>query len=304
MSKDRSVMMPTMALVIAAVAWGSTVVVAKSAYDQISAASLLIMRLILAVVSLTPLAFSLRAASCRTLIKGALLGLIYNGSLALQLIGLQFTAPSLSGFVTASYVIFTALISAIVLRQRQPTLTWVAVVITVVGLTVLALGHESGEGFGLGAGLTLLGAVGFAIHIVYLGKWVKRDTMYPLIFMQALAGAAAAVLFIPFVNFELPNSPTTWVQLLYLGIFCSGVTLFLQTWAQNYVSATPASMIMCSEPVWAALLAISFGFEPLTVFVVVGGSLVVMALLLSANPQKRSQQMEALLTDLRRRTRR
>ena len=110
-------------------------------------------------------------------------------------------------------------------------------------------------------------------------------------------------MFMPFVNYSLPPENTAWLQLLYLGIFCGGVTLFLQSWAQNYVPPTPASVIMCTEPVWGAILAISLGFEPLTVFVVIGGSMVVISLLLTVKPRRRTRMLEKLVDDLRRRVR-
>ena len=303
MRTQRWYVLPTLALVLCALAWGSTVVVVKSAFEAYPPSHVLITRLVLTVLSLAPLALSLRRASRRTVLRGTVLGLIFNASLALQNFGLDYTPPSLSGFITASYVIFTALISAVALRTRQTWATWTSVALTVAGITVLALGHEGGEGLGFGAGITLLGAFGFAVHIVLLGTWVRRDTLYALTFTQAAAGAVAALLFIPFVDYSLPPSGSVWLQLLYLGIVCGGVTLFLQSWAQNYVAPTPASVIMCTEPVWGAILSISLGFEPLTVFAIAGGSMVVIALLLTVKPRRRSAMLDKLVEDLRRRGR-
>lgn len=303
MSSRRSFVLPTLALLLCAVAWGSTVVVVKSAFEDYTPENVLITRLLLTALSVTPLAFSLRRASRRTILRGTVLGLIFNGSMALQNFGLDYTPPSLSGFITASYVIFTALISAVALGTRQTWATWTSIALTVAGITILAMGHEGGAGFGFGAGITLVGAVGFAVHIVLLGKWVRRDTLFALTFTQAAAGAVAALLFAPFVEYSVPPNPTVWLQLLYLGIFCGGVTLFLQSWAQNYVPPTPASVIMCTEPVWGAILSISLGFEPLTVFAVAGGSMVVIALLLTVKPRRRSRMLDRLVEDLRRRVR-
>lgn len=290
------------ALMVAAMAWGSTVVVAKSAYDSISPINLLAIRLILTGVVLLAVFSTRLRMSRRTAVQGLILGALFTAGISSQMIGLQYTPPSLSGFVTASYVVFTAIISAVLLRQRQPATTWLAVGLTIVGIVVLAGGANTGEaGFGFGAALTLFGAVMFAFHIVLLGRWVRPNTVKQFTVMQALVGTAAALLVVPFTHFEMPRDPVLWGQLLYLGIFCGAVTLFLQSWAQSYVAATPSAVIMCSEPVWSAIFAIGFGFEPLTMFIVVGGSLVVVALLLTVWPRKRRWTMDALMEELKRR---
>ncbi|MGV8844956.1 DMT family transporter [Tessaracoccus sp.] len=290
------------ALLVAAMAWGSTVVVAKSAFESISAINLLIVRLVLTGVVLL-LVFSTRLRMPRgTALRGMVLGALFSTGIGAQIIGLQYTPPSLSGFVTASYVVFTALISAVLLRQRQPGTTWLAVGLTIVGIIVLAGGASTGQaGFGFGAALTLFGAVMFAFHIVLLGRWVRPGNVQQLTVMQALVGMVAGLVVAPFTHFTMPHDPVLWGQLLYLGIFCGAVTLFLQSWAQSHVAATPSAVIMCSEPVWSVIFAIGFGFELLSVNIVVGGSLVVAALLITAWPRKRGRLIDALVDEVRRR---
>ncbi|RMB59660.1 DMT family transporter [Tessaracoccus antarcticus] len=290
------------ALLVAAMAWGSTVVVAKSAFESISPINLLVVRLVLTGVVLVAV-FSTRLRMPRAVaVRGMVLGALFTAGIASQIIGLQYTPASLSGFVTASYVVFTAIISAVLLRQRQPATTWLAVGLTIVGIVILASGASRGDaGFGFGAALTLFGAVMFAFHIVLLGRWVRPETVQQLTVMQALMGTAVALVVVPFTGFDMPRDPILWGQLLYLGIFCGAVTLFLQSWAQSYVAATPSAVIMCSEPVFSAIFAIGFGFEPLTVHIIVGGSLVVVALLLTAWPRKRGRVIDALVEEVRRR---
>lgn len=287
---------------VAAMAWGSTVVVAKSAFESISPVNLLVFRLVLTGVVLVAVFSTRLRMARRTALKGVVLGVLFNAGVASQTIGLEYTPPSLSGFVTASYVVFTAIISALLLRQRQPATTWLAVGLTIVGIVILAGGAQTGDaGFGFGAALTLFGAVMFAFHIVLLGRWVTPGTVKQLTVMQALVGAVGALMVMPFSGFQLPSDPVLWAQLLYLGIFCGAVTLFLQSWAQSHVAPTPSAVIMCSEPVWSAIFAIGFGFEPLTVFIIVGGSLVVVALLLTVWPRKRGRVIDALVDEVRRR---
>lgn len=290
------------ALTVAAMAWGSTVVVAKSAFESISAINLLIIRLVLTGVVLAAVVSTRLRMSRSTALRGVVLGALFTTGIGSQIIGLQYTPPSLSGFVTASYVVFTAIISAVLLRQRQPWRIWIAVGLAISGIMVLAGGAATGEaGFGFGATLTLFGALLFAFHIVFLGRWVRPDNVQQLTVMQAVVGAVVSVLVVPFTGFEVPRDPVLWGQLLYLGIFCGALALFLQSWAQSHVAATPSAVIMCTEPVWSVVFAVSFGLEVLTAPIVAGGSMVVFALLLTVWPRKRARFVDTLVDELRRR---
>lgn len=262
-------LLPSIALLLTAAAWGSTVVVAKGAYELMTPAHLLISRLTLTGLCLLPAFLPHLRMKRETCLRGIVLGLIFNSGLALQMLGLDYTPPSLSAFITASYVVFTAILTPVLLKQPTPGRTWFAVLLALAGIGVLAFGHGGGDGgFGFGAAITLLSALLFALHI------------------------------------HLPSTWELWWPVLYLGIFCGAVTLFLQSWAQSYVPAATSAVIMCSEPMWAAVFAIGVGMEELTWQVLVGGGLVVSALLLTAWPRHRARFLDVLTEELRSRARR
>ena len=279
--------------------------VAKGAYESsMTPAHLLISRLTLTALCLLPAFLTHLRMTRRTCMRGVVLGLIFNTGLVLQMVALEYTPASLSGFITASYVVFTAILTPLLLKKPTPGRTWIAVLLTLTGIGILALGHGSGDvGFGLGAAITLLGAVLFALHIIFLGRWVEPGTVGSLTLMQALTGAAGMVCLLPFADYQVPATWDLWWPVLYLGIFCGAVTLFLQSWAQSYVPAATSAVIMCSEPMWAAVFAIGFGMEELTWQVLAGGGLVVAALLLTAWPKRRVKFLDTLIEELRSRTR-
>lgn len=289
MTSTRGSWLPVLALLAAAVAWGSTVVVTKSAFAALSPLGVVALRLILTgftIAVMFPRRLRMRFADA---VAGGGLGLLLFAGLATQTLGLRLIAPSTTGFLTATYVVFTALITAVFLRQRQSAATWTAVVVTVAGISVLAAGYDgAATDFAGGAALTLLSAAIYAAHIVLLGRRVTRLNVTQLTVAQALGGAAVSLVLWPFLGEPLPTDAVTWTQLLYLGIVCGAVALLLQSWGQSHVTATPAAVIMCTEPLWAAVFAVGFGFEPVTATMVTGGSLVIGALLLAVLPGRRS----------------
>ena len=189
-------LLPSIALLLTAAAWGSTVVVAKGAYESMTPAHLLISRLTLTGLCLLPAFLPHLRMKRETCLRGIVLGLIFNSGLALQMLGLDYTPPSLSAFITASYVVFTAILTPVLLKQPTPGRTWFAVLLALAGIGVLAFGHGGGDGgFGFGAAITLLSALLFALHILLLGRWVEPETVQSLTLMQALTGAVGGAVF-------------------------------------------------------------------------------------------------------------
>ena len=76
----------------------------------------------------------------------------------------------------------------------------------------------------------------------------------------------------------LPQTPGAWVSLLYMAIVAGIGAVMVQTWAQAKMHATTAAVIMTGEPLFAAAFAILFGGEDFGVRLAIGGSLVLIAM--------------------------
>ncbi len=71
------------------------------------------------------------------------------------------------------------------------------------------------------------------------------------------------------------SSATTWTQLVYLALFCSVFALLAQTWAVQRTSASRASLLLGTEPIWAVAFGISLGGERLTLWATLGAMLMI-----------------------------
>ncbi len=65
----------------------------------------------------------------------------------------------------------------------------------------------------------------------------------------------------------------TWLQLVYLALFCSVFAFLAQTWAVQRTSASRASLLLGTEPVWAVAIGILLAGERLTVPAAIGAVL-------------------------------
>ncbi|MEW6862182.1 DMT family transporter [Trueperella pyogenes] len=272
-------MLPMISLIGVTAVWGSTFFMIKGLLNEISALDFLSVRFILAsVVSVIVMFPRLRGAKRQTWIHGLTLGLIYAMAQIFQTIGLQYTDASVSGFITGMYVVLTPIALLILFKARISPRAWGTVILATIGVAVLSL---TGLTVGAGEFITLIGSAFYAVHIAFLGQWAKDDDPLALGVIQIFGIAVFCTLGALPGGISLPQSGGSWLALAFMSLIAGLGALLTQTWAQSKISATSAAIIMTTEPVFASLFAILFGGESLTPRLVIGGGLIVSAMLLA-----------------------
>ena len=240
------------ALVVAAMLYGVTFPLVHDALDDISPFAYLVGRFSIAVLFVAPFALlSLRDAHDRRLVVrvGVVAGLVLFGGYATQTVGLQYTSPSTSAFITGLYVVLTPVVEAIAYRRTPRASTWVGIAIATVGLYLL-----TGASLDLGRGelLTFVCAVLFAIHIAYLGAYTRRVPSAPFTGIQL---AMVALLSVPPAAVDGIGTLTALAvfAVVFTGVACSAIALPLQLWGQRRIPAARAALILLAEPVFAGI---------------------------------------------------
>ncbi len=266
----------TFALVLVTAIWGSTFFVIKDAVSAVDPIDFLAVRFTIgAVVPALIFLPRLRRLSPRQWAIGLGIGALFGAGQIVQTIGLQSTAASISGFITSIYVVLTPFVVWLLFRERPSGEIWVAVTLATLGLGILGL--TGAMSFGLGETLTLIGAAIYAVHIVVLGSWAGRMDSLALAIVQLISVAVICLAIGTPGGYRIPADPGVWAAIGYTAIAAGIVTMVLQTWAQRSISPTRTALLMTLEPVFAALFAVAFGGEQLTVRLLVGGGLVVAA---------------------------
>ena len=278
----RVALLATLALLGITASWGSTFFLIHDLLDRVPVLDFLAVRFTIAsVVILLVSPRAVRRLSRDRLRHAIVLGALYGGAQILQTTGLAHTAASVSGFITGMYVVATPLFAALLLRSRIGGLTWAAVLLAITGLGVLTLGDvSSGLGLGYGEALTLISAMIYALHIVGLGAWSNARDALGMSIVQCMviavicAGAAAPG------GIVLPATTADWLSVGYMAVFAGAAALLGQTWAQAHLPPTRTAIIMSMEPVFAALFAVVLGGEAATQRMLLGGALVLAAMLI------------------------
>ena len=277
-AEQRTAALATFGLISVTAIWGSTFFLIKDLVERMPVADFLAVRFVIAALAMT-LVFHrpLMRLDHREWMQGIALGAVYGIAQLLQTSGLEHTSASISGFVTGMYVVFTPLLGTVLLRQRLPPVTWIAVLLSVGGLGLLAL---HGLSIGYGVWLTLISAALYGLHIVGLGAWSRPGSAFALSTVQMLVIALICLLA------TLPSGPTlppdrgAWAAVVYMALAAGAGAMLVQTWAQAHLSPTRAAIVMTMEPVFAAGFAVTFGHDALTWRMVIGGALVLAAMYL------------------------
>ena len=241
------------ALIGAALFYGVTFPLVHDALEDITPFAYLVGRFGIATLLLAPITISaLRSGSDdrRMLVRAGLTaGVLLFGGYATQTVGLQYTSPSTSAFLTGLYVIITPVIESAISRRPPRPPVVVGIIIATLGLYLL-----TGADVHLGRGeiLTLVCAVLFAFHIVYIGAYTH--VLAPLPFGTMQLGAVAVLSIAPAAGQGVGTlSALAVFAVVFTGVACSAVALPLQLWGQQQIPATRAALILLAEPVFAGV---------------------------------------------------
>ncbi len=273
----RTTLLATAALLGITACWGSTFFLIHDLLDRIPTLDFLAVRFTIAgalLLAVAPRAVLRLSPGARR--QAAVLGGLYGVAQILQTAGLAHTPASVSGFITGMYVVATPLFAAVLLRNRITGITWLAVLLAAAGLGVLTL---QGLSVGYGEAITLVAAMLYALHIVGLGAWSNaRDALGMSILQVVMVAVICLVASAPH-GIVLPDNGQDWLSVLYMAVFPAALALLGQTWAQAHLSATRTAIVMSMEPVFAAFFAVLLGGESVTLRMLIGGLMVLAAML-------------------------
>lgn len=254
--------MVTVGLLIVTAIWGLTFVTVQSAVADYSAFSFLTLRFALAALALLP--FSVNRIGKKELLVGVPVGATLGLGMLLQTVGLRSTTATNSGFITSLYVVFAPIISALCFRSRFHPRIWVAVILSTIGLFLVS---KAGlYGVNPGDALTLGCAVLFGIQIALLSRYSPGLDSAALAFIQTVT---SVFMYLPVVFLTrtplITNDLDVWLALLITGLGASAFGFWMQTYAQQRMSAARAAVIMAMEPVFAAIGGYTFAGDRMTI---------------------------------------
>ena len=281
-------------LFLVAVSWGSTYLVAKELVTPESVVALLAVRMLLAAgVMAAVVAVRRSRVSAAELRVGVTVGLLLAAVFVFETFGIAHTSATNAGLIISLTIVLTPMLDSVVTGRRLPGRFFVAAVTAVVGVALLA-GNGALSAPNLGDLLILVAAVARAVHVTSMHRLTASRPMDSL-HLTTVQLATCAVVFsvASLVHGESVPSyvgrldRTDAVLLLYLVLVCTVFAFFVQIWAVRRTSPSRVSLLLGTEPVWAAVIGVAIAHDSIAVTGLCG-----IALILAGTAWGRSIEQE------------
>jgi len=198
-----------------------------------------------------------------------------------QQVSLLYTDVANSAFFTIFYVPMVPIILYFLFSEKLHWSIWPSVLACVIGGYFLSDIDDATIRFG--DSLVLIGALFWALHIIYIGKIIDLfDLPFFIALLQNLIVATLSfILVIIFEEFDFSKIKLETIEILYAGILSGGAAFALQLFGQKNISAAPAAIVMSLEGVIAGIAAWIILNQILGLGNIIGCSLILGGVLLS-----------------------
>ncbi|MFE7548509.1 DMT family transporter [Streptomyces gardneri] len=253
-------------VLLVAVVWGASYLAAKGITTTHTVIAVLVLRFAVVLPVLVVAGWrKLRALTAAQWRGAATLGLILSGIFLLETYGVVHTSATNAGLIISLTMIFTPLAEAAVTKVRPPRAFLAAAALSVAGVVLLT----QGGGFtapSLGDLLMLLAALARTVHVLAMSRIKAVRSADSLSLTTVQLGSAVAVFAViaafpgtgasPWAT-ALDFGPREWAGLVFLSVFCTLFAFFVQMWAVRRSSPSRVSLLLGTEPLWAAAAGIA-----------------------------------------------
>jgi len=203
-----------------------------------------------------------RGAFAKAFTRGSVLGGVACGTplclaMVAQQIGIGYTTPGISAFLTTNYMFFIPLISLVLWRRLPRWYVWTGVALALVGTYFICMAGETMT-VGKGELWTILCAFVFAIQMLVVDHYAPKCDVLVLSAVQLLT---CSVVSAPFLALDAEQAALasfafgwkTALPVVYCGVFSSGIAYTLQNFGQARTPPAVAGVILSMESVFGAL---------------------------------------------------
>ncbi len=251
-------------LIICSLIWGTTFIAQDMGMDNIGPFTFNSVRFFVGFLVVSPLVLLLEKKKIYEQIKIKpnkfskliiIIGIFLFLGTVFQQVSLLHTDVANSAFFTIFYVPMVPIIVYFLFSKKLHWSIWPSVLACVIGGYLLS--DISNATIRFGDSLVLIGALFWALHIIYIGKIIEHfDLPFFIALLQNLVVATLSfILAIMFEEIDISKIKLETIEILYAGILSGGAAFALQIFGQRNISPAPAAIVMSLEGVFAAIAA-------------------------------------------------
>ena len=280
-------------LLSVAIAWGVTFLMVQDAISTTPVYSFLFFRFALASLLMFFIAYKyLNFINKKTVIYGVILGVFLFSAFATQTFGLAYTQSSIVAFITGLNVICVPFLAYFIFKEKIRKNVLLGSFVAVFGLYLLTMSGTLT--FEKGEFLTLICAFLFALQIIFTGKFSKEVNVFLLVLFQLITVAILSLIFSLLLEektFDISYNYAFFKAVIITAVFATVYAFLIQTYMQQFTTATKTAIIFAMEPVSAAIFAYITVNESLSATQVFGAILIVFATIIAELQFKKSKQI-------------
>ncbi len=281
-------------IVVATIIWGFSFVVMKDIVEVLPPAWLLGIRFLMAgAILLAVLWKHVRRMFTRdALAAGIVLGALDFAAFWSQTVGLQHTTPGINAFLTATYCVIVPFLWWIIARKRPTVFNIGAAVLAVIGIWLVSVtSSDNSLSMGYGETMTLLCALLFGLHMVYVSKFSRKNDVLVLTVIQFFTEGTLGCVFGAATE-TLPAlsaiTPSIVASMVFLAVFASVIAFGIQNVALAYIPPAQGALLLSLESVFGVVFSVLLYGEVVTGRLLLGFALIFAAIVISETfPLKR-----------------
>lgn len=210
------------------------------------------------------------------------LALLFSFSSLALFMSYQYMDIGIASTLLFVYPVIVAVLMALFYKERLSLFTACCIVLSLIGVGLLAQGSNGVPLSPVGIVLVLLSALFYAVYMIQLDH--SRVCHYPVLkltFYGLLLGLPVfAARLLLGSELTVPDSAFEWADVLCLSLLPTVVSLTLMTVAIQHIGPTPAAILGALEPVTALFFGVTLFGEQLTPRICLGIVLILVAVLL------------------------
>ena len=268
---------------LAIIFWGTSFVATKTVLQEIKPVTIIILRLVLASVLLTIIALSTKRKFSINLKNHGwifILALVAVFHLWIQVTGLQYTTAANTGWIIGTAPVFMVILGFTFYKEKITLLQFAGILVALAGLLLLigkgditniGLIENKGDLLVLGSAFTW-GVYSMVNKKISLSYSPLMTILYLFLMM--------AIIIIPFnlnsetIDSVINLSTISWMWILFLGIFCSGVAYVIWAQALRDMESAKVGAFLYFEPLVTVVAAWIYLNEEITLLMILSGLLI------------------------------
>ena len=258
-------------MVIVTIFWGASYTFMMMGLDSLEPFNIVALRCTIGFIVAGLIFYKkMKNVNIQTLSYAAVQGFLLFLLFVLSLFGLQTTSASNAGFILSLSVVLVPIFVSFLERKLPSRAVMIAILCTMLGIIILTM--KESITFQKGDILVAIAAFAYAIYLILNSKFTKSvESISYGVYQLGFAALFSVILTFIYETPILPSTNASWIAILGLGLICTAFCFIAQSVVQQYTSPTHTGLIFSLEPIFAAIFAIIFLGELLTIQLILGG---------------------------------